>query len=149
MPRAKRPPGAAERAPTESAPLSAEARALVETLRALASSVEADPAIAAGLMAEMARGDEQATKTSARARPAREVVAAPLDPFLVMRQAGAKGLRESLASLELSALRAVVRAHRLDPARVSARWTASDRIIELIVEQVGARLNHGRAFERV
>ncbi len=58
-------------------------------------------------------------------------------------------LRRALDGLELQELRAVVRAQRLDPARVSSRWTARERVIALIVDQVKARLHHGRAFERV
>jgi len=69
--------------------------------------------------------------------------------FEFQRQAGEQGLQEALASLDLASLKAIVRAYRLDPARISARWTAPERIIDLITEQARARLNHGRAFERV
>jgi hypothetical protein len=125
----------------------AEARALVETLRDLASQIEADPALAARLMAGTKA--ERAETEQAAARPAREVVAPPLDPFAILRQSDEQGLREALAALDLASLKAIVRAYRLDPARLSARWSAPERIIELIVEQATARLNHGRAFERV
>ena len=67
----------------------------------------------------------------------------------MLRQSGEQGLQEALASLDLASLKAIVRAYRIDPARISARWTAPERIIELIVEQAQARLNHGRAFERI
>ena len=46
MPRAKRPTDT-----TEGEPLTSETQALVETLRAVASQVEADPTLAARLMA--------------------------------------------------------------------------------------------------
>jgi hypothetical protein len=144
MPGVKRPTDT-----TEGEPLTSETQALVETLRAVASQVEADPALAARLMAGPAPKAESGETAQEAPRPTREVVAPPLDPFAVLRQAGEQGLQEALASLDLASLKAIVRAYRLDPARISARWTAPERIIELIVEQVTARLNHGRAFERV
>jgi len=66
-----------------------------------------------------------------------------------MRDQGEEGLRATLAALDLMALRQIVRTHRLDPARISARWTTRERVIALIIDQVRARLNHGRSFERV
>jgi hypothetical protein len=124
-------------------------RALVETLRAVASQVEADPALATRVMSAAVTGTDPLEPTQAAPRLAREVVAPPLDPFAVLREAGEPALQQALAALDLAALKAIVRAYRLDPARISARWTVPERIIELIVEQAHARLNHGRAFERV
>jgi hypothetical protein len=145
MPRVKRP---AERAEGVSASPTAETRALVETLRAVALQIEADPTLATRLMGGAATRAEHETLAQAAPRTAREVVAPPLDPFATRRQSGEQGLQAALAALDLTSLKAIVRAYRLDPARISARW-APKRIIELIVEQVTARLNQGRAFERV
>jgi hypothetical protein len=149
MPGAKRTVRGSEGEPTASASPDPEARALVEMLRAVASQIDADPALASRLMAESAtkgeRGGEPRPSSSAK----RAVVAPPLDLFAVLRQSSERGLREALAMLDLVALKAILRAYRLDPARIAARWTAPERIIELIVEQAQARLNHGRAFERV
>jgi hypothetical protein len=144
MPRVKRPTDT-----TEGEPLTNETQALVETLRAVASQVEADPALAVRLMFGPATIAEHEAPTRATPRPPREVVAPPLDPFAVLRQSGEQALQEALASLDLASLKAIVRAYRIDPARLSARWTAPGRIIDLITEQARARLNHGRAFERV
>jgi hypothetical protein len=134
---------------TEVEPRTNEAQALVELLRAVASQVEADPALVSRLMAGPATTREHEAPTQTPSRPARELVAPPLDPFVMLRESGEQGLQEALVSLDLASLKAIVRAYRLDPARISARWTAPERIIELIVEQATARLNHGRAFERV
>jgi hypothetical protein len=71
------------------------------------------------------------------------------DPFALLRDRGEAGLRASLDALDLPALRALVRVHRLDPARISARWTARDRVVALIVAQVRARADLGKAFSRV
>lgn len=129
-------------------------------LRALAQRAETDPAFAAQLAAALAESGLDARPTSAVTRgkqsraskghraPAPETPAPP-DPFSVYRAQGEAGLRATLEALDLVALRAIVRTHRLDPARISARWTARDRVINLIVEQVRARANHGRAFERI
>jgi hypothetical protein len=67
----------------------------------------------------------------------------------VLRVSGEVGLRATLDALELVTLRQIVRAHRLDPARISARWTVRERVIALIVDQVKARANHGKAFARI
>jgi hypothetical protein len=149
MPRAKRPTDTTEGELEGGAPLSNETRALVETLRSVASQIEADSTLAARLMAGPAAKTESGQTAQTASRPAREVVAPPLDPFAVLRQSGEQGLQQALASLDLASLKAIVRAYRLDPARISARWTAPERLIELIVEQARARLNQGRAFERV
>ena len=76
--------------------------------------------------------------------------ATPLpDPFALLRDQGADGLRERLDTLDLAALRQIIRAHRLDPARISARWTTRERLVALIVDQVRARADHGKAFAHV
>ncbi|HEU5349710.1 MAG TPA: hypothetical protein VFU63_13950, partial [Ktedonobacterales bacterium] len=86
--------------------------------------------------------------TSAKREPSAAAAELP-DPFQVLRQHGEAALRTLLGQLDIASLRQIVRAHRLDPARISARWTSTDRVITLIIEQVRARANHGRAFERV
>src|SRR5262249_33181755 len=122
---------------------------LVETLRAVASQVEADPALAARLMAVPATTAEHEAPPQATPRPPRGTIAPPLDPFAALRRAGELGLQEGPGPPVLASRSAIVRSYRLDPARISARWTMRERIIDLIVEQAQARLNHGRAFERV
>jgi hypothetical protein len=71
------------------------------------------------------------------------------DPFALLRQEGEAALRSRLAELDLATLRQIVRRYRLDPARVAARWTARERLVALIVDQVRARSDHGKAFARV
>lgn len=86
------------------------------------------------------------SRTEARTPASAET---PPDPFGIYRGQGEDALRATLDALDLATLRAIVRTHRLDPARISARWSARDRVINLIIEQVRARYNHGRAFERI
>ena len=134
-----------------------DAEAAGKLLRELAERAERDPAFgsqiaeavrASGLL-EVAQAPSPTRKKSGGAK--RSASAAPElpDPFKILRQHGEDELRAQLARHDLAALRQIVRAHRLDPARISARWTATDRVIALIVDQVRARASHGRAFERI
>lgn len=118
---------------------------LARALRAVASELERDPALArrvAGAMrvpnagADADRSGEAATadvaadrpvaptRSSGRAFKPRLVTgAAPglgpgvPDPFALREQLGEDGLRAVLADLRLGTLRAIVREHQLDPAR--------------------------------
>ncbi len=137
-----------------------DAEAAARLLRELAERAERDPSFGIQL-AEAVRSSglldapspqpppTARKKPANRAkRPTTAVTDLP-DPFQVLRQHGEDALRDQLARLGIASLRQIVRAHRLDPARISARWTATDRVITLIVDQVRARANHGRAFERL
>jgi hypothetical protein len=145
-------------------------------LRALADRVEQDPAFGRALLAVYAQScmsvprnaaDMPAAGTAHRRPEAAEPQDAssavtqiapsaapgppgpPLDPFALLRAHGDAALRARLSELDLASLRRVVRAHRLDPARISARWSARERLVDLIVEQVCARASLGRSFEHV
>ncbi|HET9109943.1 MAG TPA: hypothetical protein VFN78_03865 [Ktedonobacterales bacterium] len=136
-------------------------------LRALAKRAEGDSAFAAQLLATLresglasALTGEAPSASAPRARTARtraltrpveaaSETTAPPDPFALFRSQGEDGLRAALDGMELATLRAIVRERRLDPARISARWTTRERVIALIVDQVKARANHGHAFGRV
>jgi hypothetical protein len=134
--------------------------ALAAFLRALARRVEQDPTFARTLLAVYAESSSAQPTATPPARAAvrregtstrRAQIAAvpPFDPFVLLRAQGEAALRVRLGELELTGLRAILRAHRLDPARIAARWTARERIVDLIVEQVRARTSLGRAFEHV
>lgn len=152
--------------PTEREASRAQAAEVAAFLRALAARAERDTTFAAHIAAALAesglltRPNAAAGESSvrppksARARAASMPAPAadepaPVDPFTVYRAQGADHLRATLEALDLPSLRTIIRTHRLDPARITARWTNRDRLIALIVDQVKARANHGRAFERV
>lgn len=141
-------------------------------LRGLAARAEADSAFAAQLDAALresglldhplaARAVPTSPAAPARNRSSSRPHAATRDtwqqfagsdlpdPFALLRDRGEAGLRASLDALDLPALRALVRLHRLDPARISARWAARERVVALIVTQVRARADLGKAFSRV
>ena len=146
--------------------------ALADFLRGLAARAEADPAFAA--LIDTALNESGLLDRPLAARAASTAPASPSrkrsgsrpramtrdawqqfagndlpDPFALLRDRGEAGLRASLDALDLPALRALVRLHRLDPARISARWTARERVVALIVAQVRARADLGKAFSRV
>ena len=140
-----------------------EQRRVAAFLRGLADQVERDELFAAmlrrllqeaglidGESRESAQRPPGGKKRTARvgALDARQDAPA-VDPFAVLRVSGEAALRSRLEALDLTALRHIVRTHRLDPARISARWTARERVVSLIVEQTRARVNHGRAFTHV
>lgn len=137
-------------------------RALATFLRRLADQAERDETLAATLHALLAEsgllanatGDGAMAAATGKGRASRSArpgagSEASVDPFPLLRTSGESGLRARLDTLDLAALRQIVRAHRLDPARISARWTARERVVNLIVEQTRARVNHGKAFSRV
>ena len=131
-----------------------EQQRIAAFLRELAARAEEDATVAAAIGDALVRSGllPPVKGTSRRATPASREPVQTLevpDPFPIMRAQGEEGLRAALGALDVAALRQIVRRHRLDPARISARWTARDRITSLIVEQVTARLNHGKAFSRV
>lgn len=136
--------------------------AVTAFLRELAARAETDRAFGAHLLeAVQASGlatllaeaapppRAQTAKGAGGAGPAASAAASGFDPFVVLREGGESGLRAALAGLDLASLRQLVRTHRLDPNRVSARWSAHERLVALIVDQVRARANHGKAFARV
>ena len=149
--------------------IAGEAARVAAFFRALSARAERDPRLAAALVACLEEsglltvsGARRPDKKEKRATPRPRKRAASgagdsggeaqpeaLDPFALWRAQGEEALRHALEGLDLRDLRAVVRTYRIDPARISSRWTAKERVITLIMEQVKARLNHGRAFERV
>jgi hypothetical protein len=162
MPRDKAP------APAEHGQAAAEQQQVAAFLRGLAARAEADTALATAVYAALEESGLLASAHSVAERPAgaqSHVAARPargkapplppnesvraLDPFAVYREHGEAALHTTLAGLDAPALRALIRARRLDPARLSARWTAPERLIALIVQQVQARANIGRAFAQI
>jgi hypothetical protein len=133
------PPSSPSGSPAASLPLQPEA--LARALRAVATELDRDPALAqrvaqaindtpaaaasAALPAppQAASANEPAPPTIGRSfRPSIVTgVAETLgpgvpDPFALRERLGEPGLREALASLRLGSLRAIVRQHKLDPA---------------------------------
>jgi hypothetical protein len=79
------------------------------------------------------------TRRGQRQRPS-------LDPFVVLRETGAQGLRERLEAESVETLRSIVRSYVLDPSRRSHRWTDKDRLIELIASRALGESERGKVF---
>lgn len=153
----------ANRPDAELGPRDVEARQLAAFFRSLAGRIEKEPALSAtirGALEEsglLTAASQLEVPPAGRAKGGRRAAATDeargerpaLDPFVVYREHGEGALGEALSKLDVTALRTIVRAHRLDPARISARWTTPDRLVALIVQQVRARANIGRAFAQV
>jgi hypothetical protein len=162
MPRSSRPsPNQPDRSSTSE---SAEAHAVGTFLRNLADRAEANYDLAREIRTALtesgllASGDQPRQERAIKTRHGKQDQATeggdvtspiPLDPFRVLRDQGEKGLQDALESLDLAELRALVRRHRLDPARISARWSQRERVIHLIVTQVRAYAGYGTAFSHV
>ena len=73
-----------------------------------------------------------------RARPV-------LDP-LQLYSDGEDRLREALADLSIEQLKDIVAEHGMDARRLAMRWKRRDRLEELIITTVRARLSKGSAF---
>jgi hypothetical protein len=151
--------------PTSPAPTIADRASVAAFLRGLAARVEADTAFGrhvaaalceSGLLAENAAepspqlGDGRERRPAGAPSDADGTTAAALpDPFAVWKAGGEDGLRAALDELNLADLRRIVRTHRLDPARISARWAVRERLVELVISQVRARMDYGKAFSHV
>jgi hypothetical protein len=137
----------------------ADMKAVGSFLRGLASRVESDATLAlqiqsaleeSGLLERQGPAGGRKGKKAPGKNPAPPApLATPPDPFRILREHGEKELRETLEKVDLDDLHAVVRTYRLDPARISSRWTRRERIIELIATQVVAQASVGQAFSRV
>ena len=73
-----------------------------------------------------------------RARPV-------LDP-LQLYSDGEDRLREGLADLSIEQLKDIVAEHGMDTRKLAMKWKKRDRLEELIVTTVRARLTNGSAF---
>ena len=84
-----------------------------------------------------------ATRSAGRGRNRR---ARPvLDP-LQLYSDGEDRLREGLADLSIEQLKDIVAEHGMDTRRLAMRWKRRERLEELIVTTVRARLTKGSAF---
>ena len=153
-------------APRLAQAVDADASAIGAFLRGLAERVERDPVFGrqvaqllaeCGLLRAAMPANVSPTERQGRTRRTerastqalRTASAAPADPFALLREAGEDGARRALAAQDIQALRQIVRVHRLDPARISARWTSRERLVDLILSQVRARADHGKSFARL
>jgi len=70
-----------------------------------------------------------------------------LDPFEVFGQ-GEPVLRDALHKLTVDQLKDIVSQHAIDSSKLALKWHSQERLIELIVTTVRARIEKGDAFKR-
>lgn len=140
---------------------------LTQQLRALFDAVVAEaersPAFAArlrealagaGSTAPAARSTRSTTKAASPASTADVVPkrrggrrpAGALDPFAAYRE-GEAVLRARLAELTVDQLKDIVAEHAMDPSKLAMRWKTPNRLIDLIVQTAGERLEKGSALQ--
>ena len=115
------------------------AKDVARILRMLAEGIERKPELLKDL------GLEKVAIVSERGKTAQRPV--DVDVFGIFSQGGEKALRDSLNSLELNALRRIVRHHSLDPSKLAEKWKNKERLINLIIDRVSARIDKGKAFK--
>ena len=70
----------------------------------------------------------------------------PPDVFTAFEAKGESEFRFWLREHDFVTLKSIVKINGFDPGKNSQRWTEPDKLIDLIVEQTGARLRRGSAF---
>jgi hypothetical protein len=95
----------------------------------------------AAIMNDLPAGTDKAPrkKLAVPTEPVADVIAA-------FQEKGADEFRHWLRSLDLTTLKAIVKANGFDAGKASRRWTEPDKFVDLIVEQTAARLRRGSAF---
>jgi len=71
-----------------------------------------------------------------------------VDPFQVLSDRGALGLRAFLQAVSIQDLKGIVRAHRLDPSRLSDKWRSQERLVDFVTERVESRARQGDVFRQ-
>jgi hypothetical protein len=110
----------------------------VEILRGLADALARDPSELDGILDAIAKRDRSA-------RP--ETAPPDLDLFDSYSSEGEQGLRQKLEALDLSQLRALISANRLDSSGLARKWRTKDRLVAFLLTRVKARVAKGQAFE--
>jgi hypothetical protein len=107
-----------------------DAQQITEMLRQIVDAARQDPAIAAaardaildtGLFDVFGQGER-------------------LNLVDALDEAGEDALRARLSQAPLAELRALVRAHKYDPQRETARWRSAPRFVDFLIEKAKAQL---------
>lgn len=123
---------------------------LTRALRALVQLVEDEaarnPAFAQRLEAVVADLSSGAvSKKSSKSKAPAEDIEVP-DVLKAYQEKGENEFRFWMRDVDLSTLKAIVKANGFDPGKVSQRWSEPDKFVALIAEQTAARLRRGSSF---
>lgn len=72
---------------------------------------------------------------------------AELDIFEVYANDGKQKLREKLELLDMNTLKKIISLHSFDSSRLAEKWKNKDKLLDLIVKRVEARVQKGRVFK--
>ena len=70
-----------------------------------------------------------------------------LDPFELFAE-GEQRLRRALEDLKIDQLKDIVSEHAMDSSKLALKWRSPERLVDLIVSTVRARIEKGDAFKR-
>jgi hypothetical protein len=70
-----------------------------------------------------------------------------LDPFELFAR-GEQPLRHALEGLNIDQLKDIVSEHAMDSSKLALKWRSPERLVNLIVSTVRARVEKGDAFKR-
>lgn len=107
--------------------------------------VTADDVATTSRAARSRTTDTPSSTHTGRARSNRRTPG-PWDPFAVLNEVGADGLRERLLELDLEQLRDIIAEHGMDVDKLAMKWKDTSRLAERIVERVMSRSEKGSAF---
>ena len=70
------------------------------------------------------------------------------DPFRILSEEGPDALKARLSRLTQRELKVLIQDNRLDPSRLSAKWTDREKLVELAFDRLMSRSKHGSVFLR-
>lgn len=120
-------------------------RVLRNLVELLEEEANCNPAFAARLERITAELPENARHGASRKPRSSQTASAP-DVFAALEERGEEEFRFWLRGLDIPTLKSVIKANGFDPAKVSVRWSDSDKFVALVAEQTIARMKRGSAF---
>lgn len=118
---------------------------LKQLAEVVAEEADQNPAFAAKLDGILA--DVVAAGSGKRPKMTKAALAAEVpDVYAEYQQKGEDEFRLWLRELSVPVLKGIVKVNGFDPGKVTRKWTNPDKFVELIADQVKARLNRGSAF---
>jgi hypothetical protein len=145
-----------------------DTKVVARVLRGLAIDVETNPTLAAlvvdaltagGLLDDETQGeisgvfpiispDQPAPSASVPPSALMSLQAARIDLLTLYRTGGAEQLRERLGVLDLASLRRVIQVQELDPEKKMGKSRSAAKLIDFIVEHIGAQVERERELAR-
>lgn len=107
--------------------------------------VESNPGLSERIDALLTPTASRATASGSSTRPRNRRAEPAVDPYETFRD-GELALRTALSALSPEQLKDVISAYSLDSSRLALKWKDRERLRDLIVTTVKARVEKGDAF---